>query len=55
MKNLKNGYLNMLNISGFTTLSNNSTLTSSWNVSGFTALYNNVTIVSSLNISGFTT
>ena len=44
-----------LNISGYTTLNNNTSIISSLNVSGHTTLNNNVSIISSLNISGFTT
>jgi len=43
-----------LNVSGSTTLNNNTTLLSSLNVSGFTTLNNNTTLLSSLNVSGFT-
>jgi hypothetical protein len=44
---------NGLDVSGFTTLNNNTTLLSSLNVSGFTTLNDNTTLLSSLNISGF--
>ena len=44
-----------LNVSGFTTLSNNTTFLSSLNVSGLTTLNNDTTLLSSLNISGLTT
>jgi hypothetical protein len=43
-----------LNVSGLTTLSNNTTLLLALNVSGFTTLSNNTTLVLSLNVSGFT-
>ena len=43
-----------MNISGFTTLNNNTTLLSTLNVSGITLLNNNTTLLSSLNISGRT-
>jgi hypothetical protein len=55
------GYINgstafsSLNVSGFTTLNNNTPLLSSLNVSGFTIFNNNVTLLSSINISGFAT
>ncbi len=44
-----------MNVSGFSTLNNTTTLVSSLNVSGFTRLNNNTTIISSLNVSGFST
>ena len=50
-----NSNLNNLNVSGFTTLSNNTTINGILNVSGFTRLSNNTTLISSLNVSGFTT
>jgi hypothetical protein len=46
---------NILNVSGFTTLYNNTTLVSTLNVSGFTTLNNNTSIFGALNVSGFTT
>jgi hypothetical protein len=44
---------NGLDVSGYTSLKNNTTLLSSLNVSGYTSLNNNTTLLSSLNISGF--
>jgi hypothetical protein len=40
-----------LNVSGFTTLNNNSTLLSSLNVSGVTTLNDNTTLLSELNVT----
>lgn len=50
--NAASTFLSSLNISGFTTLSNNTTINSSLNVSGLTILSNNTTINGTLNISG---
>jgi hypothetical protein len=44
--------MSSLNVSGFTTLSNNTTLSSSLNVSGTTTLNNAATCLSSLNVVG---
>jgi hypothetical protein len=44
-----------LNVSGYTTLKNKTTLLSSLNVSGFTTFDNNTTLISSLNVSGYST
>jgi hypothetical protein len=44
--------LSSLNVSGFATLMNTTTLLSSLNVSGFTTLNNNVSLLSSLNGTG---
>ena len=43
-----------MNISGFTTLNNNTTIISSMNISGFATLNNKTTLLSSLNVSGRT-
>jgi len=45
----------LLNVSGYTTLNNNTTINSSLNVSGYTTLNNKITCTSSLNVSGYTT
>ena len=41
-----------MNISGFATLNNNTTIISSMNISGFATLNNKTTLLSSLNVSG---
>ena len=46
--------INNLNVSGYTTLNNDTTFISSLNVSGYSTL-NNTTLISSLNVSGTTT
>ena len=44
--------MSSLNVSGFTTLSNKTTLVSSLNVSGFPTLNDDVSLLSWLNVSG---
>jgi hypothetical protein len=44
-----------LNVSGFTTLSNNNTIYGTLNISGRSQFINDTTLLSSLNISEFTT
>ena len=50
--NVASTFLSSLNVSGFTTLSNNTTINSSLNVNGITILSNNTTINGTLNVSG---
>ena len=45
-------FISSLNVSGFATLSNNTTINGTLNVSGFTILSNNTTINGSLYLSG---